>query len=150
MRSGSCWIAIVISSISVVAAAQERPTLVQGSLVAPGSEPFHLKATITEENNDSPKATVEMFWITPNKWRRVITSEDFTQTLIVNGDRTQDKHSSDYFPVGLSTLVTAMVDPEPILAAWRPADLALTKANGAVNERGVECFDAKRTRCMVI
>lgn len=149
MRSGTGWIAIVLS-LGCTAAAQERPVLIQGSLVAPGSEPFHLKATITEENYDSPKATVEMFWIAPTKLRRVITSEDFSQTLIANGDSSQDKHSSDYFPIALNTLVTAMVDPEPILATWRPGDVALTKANGAVNERGVECFDAKRKQCMVI
>jgi hypothetical protein len=150
MRSGSCRFAIVLSIVSVISAAQETPVLVQGSLVALGGEPFHLKATITEEGNDSLKATVEIFWVTPNTWRRVITSEEFSQTVVVNGDRAQDKHSSDYFPVALNTLVTAMVDPEPILAAWRPGDMALTKANGAVNERGIECFDAKRTRCIVI
>ncbi len=151
MGSGTCWIAIVLLIASVIiSSAQEKPVLIQGSLVAPDSEPFHLKATITEERDSSPKGTVEMSWIAPNKWRRIIMAEDFSQTLVVNDDKTEDKHSSDYFPVGLNTLVTAMVDPAPLLAEWRSGDIALTKANGAVNERGVECFDVKRTRCMVI
>jgi len=55
----------------------------QSQITLPGGKPFHLKATIAEK--DSPasdyQATVEEYWVSPRKWRRTITSRDFSQTL---------------------------------------------------------------------
>ncbi|MGB9121936.1 MAG: hypothetical protein WCE73_15035 [Candidatus Angelobacter sp.] len=116
------------------------PSVVQAALIAPGSIPFHLKATITEEGDPNSKAVVEMYWVSEKKWRRTIQSEDFSQTLIVNGDKVSEEDSEDYFPIGLQTLVTAMVDPKPILDAWRPGDAVRTKANGASSESGEVCY----------
>lgn len=84
-----------------------------------------------------------MYWVNPDLWRRSIVSQDFTQTLVVNGQETYEKDSDNYFPLGLQTLVTAMVDPKPLLAAIRPGDTVLTKANGSSTEAGLLCFDAK-------
>ena len=92
-------IVIFLMGGSFILAAQQ-PVLVQGSLTAAGSKPFHLKATITEGHDPSPKAEVEMEWLAPNQWRRTIKSDDFSQTLIVNGDKIFDQHSDDYFPLG--------------------------------------------------
>jgi hypothetical protein len=114
--------------------------VVEGSLIGPGSIPFHLKAVGTEGREQSPYGQIEMFWMAPDKFRRVIQSDDFNQTLIVNGTTTFEEDSSDYFPLQLHTLVTAMLDPQPILDAIRPGDLVLTKANGAVNESGIHCI----------
>ena len=54
----------------------------QSQITLPGGKPFHLKATIAEK--DSPasdyQATVEEYWVSPRKWRRTITSRDFSQT----------------------------------------------------------------------
>jgi hypothetical protein len=116
------------------------PSVVQARLIAPGSRPFHLKATITAKDDPGSNATVEMFWVAPNKWRRTIESQDFSQTLVVNGDKVIERDSEDYFPLALQTLVTAMVDPSPALQALRPGDRLLTKANGASEESGVTCF----------
>jgi hypothetical protein len=123
------------------------PMIVQGTLIAPGSAPFHLKATITAGNETSPMATVEMDWEAPNRWRRTIDSREFSQTLIVNGDKVFEANSENYFPLGLQTLVTAMVDPKPLLDAYRPGDLLQTKANGASDESGRTCYDTAHKIC---
>jgi hypothetical protein len=120
--------------------AGSSPSVVQATLTAPGSAPFQLKAIITEGHEPDPIAHVEMFWVSPDKWRRTIKSDDFSQTLIVNGDKVFEEDSGDYFPLGLQTLVAAMVDPKPILDALRPGDRLQTKANGASSESGAVSF----------
>ena len=122
--------------------------VVQSSLIAAGSTPFHLKASITSGRDASPYGEVEMYWLAPDRYQRTIVSKDFSQTLVVNGTKVFEKDSSDYFPLQLRTFVTAMVDPQPILDAVRPGDQVLTKANGAVNESGVRCFGPNGTMCV--
>lgn len=138
---------VILLTLSGFALAQQasswdssRPTVVQGSLIAPGSIPFHLKATITEGRDPAPVARVEMFWVSPDKWRREIQSDIFGQTLVVNGGKVFEQDADDYFPLGLQTIVTAMVDPKPVLDAFRPGDMAQTKANGASSESGAISF----------
>jgi hypothetical protein len=145
MRDHIVLTGILLLVQSLFAMAQQpaeisTPSVVQGALIAPGSTPFHLKATITEKGDPDSKAVVEMYWVSEKKWRRTIQSEDFSQTLIVNGDKVSEEDSEDYFPIGLQTLVTAMVDPKPILDAWRPGDMVRTKANGASRESGEVCY----------
>jgi hypothetical protein len=77
-----------------------------------------------------------MYWLAPDMYRRTINSEEFKQTLIVNGTKVFEKDSSDFFPGKLWTLVTAMVDPKPIMDAVREGDRVLTLANGG--SRGIE------------
>jgi hypothetical protein len=123
------------------------PSVVQPVLVEPGDSPFHLSAVITERADFNQHVDVELYWISPTKWKRTITSQDFSQTLIVNGDNTFEQDSDDYFPLGLQALATALVDPRPALQAWRPGDPLLTKANGAADESGKVCFNPQRTMC---
>jgi hypothetical protein len=129
---------------------QENPgaEVVQGTLISPGSTPFHLKATFTEGRDTTPVGTVEMFWLSPDKWRRVIQSDDFSQMLVVNGREVFEQDSDDYFPIRLQTLVTAIVDPKPTIDALRLGDRIQTKANGASDEDGLVCFDDKRRMCL--
>jgi hypothetical protein len=91
---------------------------------------------------------LEIYWISPEKWRRTIRSQNFSQTLIVNGDRVFEEDSDDYFPLGLQTLANAVVDPTPVLEAWRPGNQLMTKANGTADESGKVCFGDKSTMCM--
>lgn len=114
--------------------------VVQSTLIAPGSTPFHLKAEITEGMEESHYADVEMYWLAPDQYRRTIKAQDLKQTLIVNGSQVFEEDSSDYFPLELQTLVTAMVDPKPILDAIRPGDLVLTKANGRIRQTQLACL----------
>jgi hypothetical protein len=146
---GTCSVAQDVPDEEVVPIHQnqQKQIIVQGTLIAPGSVPFHLKATITAGNDSSPMATVEMDWDAPNRWRRTIDSREFSQTLIVNGDKVFEANSENYLPLGLQTLVTAMVDPKPLLDAYRPGDLLQTKANGASDESGRTCYDGTRKIC---
>jgi hypothetical protein len=121
--------------------------VVQSSLITPGSTPFHLKARITGSAEQSSYGQVEIFWAAPDQYRRTIHSNDFNQTLVVNGKRVFEQDSTDYFPIQLRTLITAMLDPKPILEAVKSGDRVLTLANGAVNESGVTCFGSKSTLC---
>jgi len=112
----------------------------QSRLTLPGSSPFHLKATIADVNGTHPeyKADLEEYWVSPAKWRRTIHSADFSQTLIVNGNKVSEEDSSDYYPFWLHNLITAMFDPLPMLAQIKQitADLELPqedKSTSCVN-----------------
>jgi hypothetical protein len=144
---GAMLLAMVAPAQQTTIGASPNARVVQATLIEPGSSPFHLRANITEKGDPTPKTQVEVFWTAPDKWRRTIRSEEFSQTLIVNGDRAFEQDSDDYFPLGLQTLVTAMVDPRPVLVAVRPGDALLTKANGASQESGVVCFGGNNKLC---
>jgi hypothetical protein len=100
--------------------------LQQSQITLPGSKPFHLVATIVETTDpgSEPRAKIEEYWLSPTKWRRTITSHGFSQTRIVKGDAVLEKNTGDYFPSWLSQMLTAVVDPVPMLgvikqSAWR-------------------------------
>lgn len=128
---------------------QSAPALVQTALIGTGNPPFHLKAIITEKGSSSASTDVEIYWERADQWRRTIQSDDFSETLIVNGRNIFEKDSSDYFPVPLRTLVDAIVDPKAVLDAWRPGDPAFTKANGLSRESGDVCLSPNAKRCLV-
>lgn len=125
-------------------AASQAPRTVQGTLIAPGSPPFHLSAKVS----DGMDATIEMFWVGPDKWRRRIVSDGFAQTVVVNGGKVFEHDSDNYFPVGLHALATAIVDPKPLLDEYKPGGLLLTKANGTSLESGMTCFDQSHAKCV--
>lgn len=129
----------------------------QSQITLPGSKPFHLKATIAEK--DSPdsdyQATVEEYWASPTKWRRTITSPDFSQTLITNGESVFEEDKGDYYPVWLNHFVTAIFEPLPMLEQLRQAGVRASKPDlGAGKtsctnlpmrvDRWVLCFTGKK------
>lgn len=140
---------LTVYPVTHFAAAQETstPSVVQAVLTEPGAPPFHLGAAITERADFNEHIDLELYWAAPTKWKRTITSQNFSQTLIVNGEKIFEQDSDDYFPIGLQALATALVDPRPALQAWRPGDELLTKANGAADESGKVCFNQQRTMC---
>lgn len=111
----------------------------QSKLTQTGSTPFHLKAKIVESTNpDSEyKAEVEEYWVSPDKFRRTISSPDFSQTLIVNGDKVSDDSKGGYFPWWLNDLVTAAVDPLPILDSLKSSNAMMQAPSGG--ERSTSC-----------
>jgi len=140
MKIRLCILAVLVFLIlsASLAIGQDAPvvTLVEGRLIDPGSAPFYLQAVITENTDPDEHVDVEMSWVAPDKWRRTIKSEDFSQTLVVNGDRTFEQDSDLYFPLGLRVITTALVDPADVVNALRPGDLVRTKANGKADESG--------------
>jgi len=143
MRKALCiFVGIVCLAMFVpLATGQGAPAavLVQGKLTEPDATPFHLQAVVTENVDPNVHVDVEMFWVAPDKWRRTIKSDEFSQTLIVNGEKTFEQDSDDYFPLGIRVLATALVDPTDVVNALRPGDLVRTKANGKADESGKRC-----------
>lgn len=88
----------------------------QSKLTVAGGTPFHLKAHIAATGKPQPEyaADVEEYWLSPQKWRRTIKSKDFSQILIVNGDKLSETFSGDYYPFWLHDFVTALFDPLPM------------------------------------
>ena len=129
----------------------------QSKLTLPGGKPFHLRAEILEPNERGSdfRASVEEFWVSPAKWKRTISSPDFSQTLVVNGDSVSETDTGDYFPFWLNTLVTAMVDPLPMLSTLKLSQSQIPKPRGGANstacgdlhtrvDRWVICFEGDR------
>lgn len=87
----------------------------RSQLTLPGSKPFHLKATIAElDSPDSDyKAEVEMYWVAPDRWRRILKSPDFSQTMVIDGEKVFEQNQGDYFPWWLNDFVTAMFQLAP-------------------------------------
>jgi len=139
--------ALLLGTADLWATEGQAPTVVQAVLTESGTPPFHLSAAITERADFSEHIDLEIYWVSSTKWRRTITSQEFSQTLVVNGEDVFEQNSDDYFPVGLQTLAMAVVDPRPILDAWRPGDQLVTKANGKADESGKVCFDPQSKVC---
>jgi TonB family protein len=87
----------------------------RSTLAETGGRPFYLKATITDKDDSKSdfNGTVEEYWLSPTKWRRVIKLRDFSQTRIVNGDLIYEENNGDYFPVNDEMLAKEIVDPLP-------------------------------------
>jgi hypothetical protein len=81
----------------------------------PGHSPFHLRATVKDPNHkDSPfDATIEEYWVSPEKWRRTIRSRDYSLTIVVNGHDVSQKAQGDYYPYWLRNAVTSIFDVVP-------------------------------------
>jgi hypothetical protein len=97
---------------------QAETALKKSQVTLPGNPPFHIKFSISEPGNpqSTRHAEVEEFWLAPEKYRRVIQSLDFSQTLVVNGEAVSETNTGDYYPYWLHELITAVLDPLPIAA----------------------------------
>lgn len=117
--------------------------LKQSQLTLPGSQPFHLKEIVAQPSNPESnyRASIELFWASPTKWHREITSADFSQTLIMNGDSVSEDSTGDYFPHWLSNYVTALTDlvPAPILSALQESDEEIPEPSDS--QVGPACAD---------
>lgn len=87
----------------------------RSTLAEPGGSPFYLKATIRDKDDTKSEfnGTVKEYWLSPTKWRRVVTLRDFSQTRIVNGDLVYEENNGDYFPANDEMLANEIVDPLP-------------------------------------
>lgn len=83
-------------------------------LTLPGSPSFHLRAQVGVAGNASNrdyKAEIEEYWVSPTKWRRMVSAQGFSSTLIVNGDKVAENATGGYYPLWLRALVNAIFDP---------------------------------------
>ena len=95
-----------------------KKAIERSQITAPGSHPFVLKAKVLEVTNPANanyQAEIEEYWVAPDKWRRVVKTPSFSETLIVNGGKTSEQLSGDYYPNWLQTIVAAIFDPGAVL-----------------------------------
>jgi len=91
-----------------------KKAIERSQLTSPGSHPFVLKAKVLEVTNPSNPdyhAEIEEYWLAPGKWRRTVKTSTFSQTLVVNGEKTAERLTGDYYPNWLRTIVAAMFEP---------------------------------------
>lgn len=141
---------IVLLAIAAIAVLTLVPTFVEGQglrdlpsraiarsqITLPGSRAFHLKATVfeqTNKKNDGYNADIEEDWAAPNKWRRTVTTKSFSETVVVNDDKTSAQISGDYEPLWLRTLVNAIFAPGVPLEG---VDLTKSRDNPVVSRSG--------------
>jgi len=127
------------NTLSVGDAAERA--LQQSKLTLPGSKPFHLQAVIRETtgSNSDYQAKIEEYWVSPTEWKRTIESQEFSQTLVVNGDAVSEQDKGDYFPYWLKNFVTAMMDPLPMMSALKQSNVQIRKLQGS--EQSTTCAD---------
>jgi hypothetical protein len=110
--------------VKEVKKAVERSTLDQA-----GTKPFHLKAVLSP-SFDRDKASgltgeVEIWWMSPTKWRRELRSPDFHEIEIADGVKDWQKCEGDYFPEWLRETAVELIRPVP------PLDEVLEKVKTA-------------------
>lgn len=107
---------LAVASANKIPASKLLDEMIHRSTLAePGGKPFYLKATITDRDDAKSEfnGTVEEYWVSPTKWRRVIKLRDFSQTRIVNGEAVYEDNNGDYFPLHDEMLANEIVDPLP-------------------------------------
>jgi TonB-like protein len=118
--TASILILVALLTFSGLAiAADSRTDLPQrainrSQITLPGSRPFVLRAKVVEITNPANtnyNAEIEEYWVAPDKWRRVVKTSSFSETLIVDGGKTDELITGDYFPNWLRTVVAAIFDP---------------------------------------
>jgi hypothetical protein len=91
-----------------------EPAITESQITLPGSKPFHLTAKTfesTDRDNDSHNATIEEYWVAPDKWRRIVKTADFSEVLVMNGNETSETVTGDYYPNWLRQFVNGIFDP---------------------------------------
>ncbi len=86
----------------------------RSQITLPGSHPFVLRAKVLDATNPSNanyQAEIEEYWVAPDKWHRTVRTPNFSQTLIVNGVKTSEQLTGDYYPNWLRTIVAAIFEP---------------------------------------
>jgi hypothetical protein len=99
------------------------------TLDQPGTKPFHLKAIVApsfERDKDSGRTgEVEIWWVSPTRWKRELRSPEFHQIEIVDGAQDWQKNEGVYFPQWLEQTAIELVRPVP------PLDEVLEQAKKA-------------------
>lgn len=96
-----------------------RKALKISSLTFEG-RPFHAVLEIGKAGEDY-SGRVEIWWGDAAKYRLVVSSPNFNQTKIVNGDLIYEKNDGDYYPRWLENFVLGVIDPVPMAHEFRKA-----------------------------
>jgi len=122
-----CQLASAADKVSI--ADLPKHAIEQSQITLPGSRPFHLKARVVEAtnpDNDNYKAEIEEYWTAPDRWRRTVKTSDFSQTLVMHGEKVSETLSGTYYPRWTRTMVNAIFDPG---AALQKLDMSKSPDN---------------------
>jgi hypothetical protein len=103
--------------------------LEKSSLTKANDKPFHMRIHLVESTNPPSdyRAEIEEYWLSPQQWRRSIDSPLFKQIVAVDGTKTSEKDTGDYFPLWLQNFVTAIFDPIPNAQFWNNVGAKITQ-----------------------
>ncbi|HEY6370254.1 MAG TPA: hypothetical protein VIX37_06725 [Candidatus Sulfotelmatobacter sp.] len=106
-----------------------KKALEGAALTGPHAVPFHIKVHISESTNANStyRAEIEESWASPKQWSRVIETPDFKQILVVNGDKSSEQITGDYYPLWLRAFVNGLFDPIQNAEVWRKQDSNVTQ-----------------------
>ena len=92
-----------------------RTAALKSALAQPGAAPFHLRAVISEQKTHDAQwdAEVEEWWLSPTRYKRRFHCARFSQTLVVDGAKSQETDSGQVFPELLRNLTVELTDPNP-------------------------------------
>lgn len=89
----------------------------QSTLDQQGTKPFHLKAVLSpsfERDKDSNRTgEVEIWWVSPDRWRRELKSPGFHQIEVVNGGNDWQKNEGEFMPEWLREIALELIRPVP-------------------------------------
>ncbi len=112
----------------------------KSSLTGSDAKPFHIKISVSEPAfPQSPyQGAIEEWWVSPQQWRREVTSKDGShQTIVVANGKKTEEDQGDYLPLWLSGFVTAAFDPVADTAPWTAPGMQIeqiTMPNGAKSD----------------
>jgi hypothetical protein len=82
-----------------------------------GTRPFHLKAVLApsfdRDKTSGRSGEVEIWWFSPDNWRREVRCPEFHQVEIVHDGKVWQKNDGNYFPEWLRETAIALVKPVP-------------------------------------
>jgi hypothetical protein len=93
----------------------------KNNVLTSNGPPFHAVLKIKEMKDSDPAFTgrVELFWQNKDKYRLILESPNFGQTLVVNTKQVMETNRGDFYPNWLDNFVTALIDPMPRLKDLR-------------------------------
>jgi hypothetical protein len=118
---GSLCAQMQFSPPQLISSDEALDRALKNNVLTSNEPPFHAVLEIATLKDDDPafKGRVELFWKNKERYRLVLESPDFGQTLIVNDGHVMETNRGDFYPGWLSGFVTALMDPMPRLKDLR-------------------------------
>jgi hypothetical protein len=105
----------------LISADEALDRALMNNVLTSNGPPFHAVLEIKEIKDSDPAFTgrVELFWQNKEKYRLILESPNFGQTLVVNTKQVMETNRGDFYPNWLDNFVTALIDPMPRLKDLR-------------------------------
>jgi hypothetical protein len=81
-------------------------------------KPFHALLSIGDAGQAN-SGSVEVWWVSPTKYRVALTATSFKRVETVNGNRMDRQQQGDFLPLGLEEFEDALLNPVPMESNFR-------------------------------